>query len=238
MRILVVGGSGLVGSLVLPRLAAEHDVVNLDPLAPRYASGARHVPGTPADLPLLAEAAQGVDTLLFLAMGPKAQETWDEPETARRHLDISVSGLHLALRFAAEAGADHAVYASSMSAYEDFPWPQRVPAAAEPDATDWYGLGKRLGEQVLAAAVSRHRISGIALRLCWPLPDEDWQAYRDEPNATFATAGSDLCRAFLAAVARRGRGFEAVAISGDHRQRYVDLGAARELLGWSPQARR
>jgi hypothetical protein len=55
--------------------------------------------------------------------------------------------------------------------------------------------------------------------------------------ACVGTAGTDVSSAFRAALARRGHGFEAVAISGDRHCRYADLKPARDLLGWQPSVR-
>lgn len=104
-------------------------------------------------------------------MGPLAG--WGEVANVAAHFDANVKGLHLALWAAAEAGVRHAVVASSMSVYpnpaddETYPDPDTPPGA-----TDFYGLTKRLGEQVGQAAVAEHGISLVALRLCLPTPDD------------------------------------------------------------------
>src|SRR5262245_55590392 len=107
MRILVVGGSGHVGTLTLPALTAEHDVRVFD-LRPPRVEVADYVAGDVADFAALRGAMAGREALVFMAMGPMAD--WGSPENAAAHFDVSVKGLYLALRAAHESGIGHAVY--------------------------------------------------------------------------------------------------------------------------------
>jgi nucleoside-diphosphate-sugar epimerase len=74
------------------------------------------------------------------------------------------------------AGVPHAVYLSSLSVYAD-PVSRWLDESAVPDATDVYGLTKRLGEEVCRAAVARDGLSVNILRLAWPTPDHLWPAW-------------------------------------------------------------
>jgi nucleoside-diphosphate-sugar epimerase len=153
---------------------------------------------------------------------------------AALQFDVAVKGVYLATRAASEAGVSHGVYASSMSVFADYPSPDGPIGDIAPDQTHFYGLAKRLGEEVIQAAVRTSGMSVLALRLCMPMSDADWLATEDPMLARIGTAGSDVSSAFRAALRRRGHGFEAVAISGDRHSRYADLKPARDLLGWQP----
>lgn len=238
MRVLLVGGSGFVGSQVVPLLAARHELRLYDRRPPPYETDVEYVPGDVTDFAALAAAVDGVDALLYMAMG--RSDRWGSPENARAHLEVATCGLHLALRAAHEAGIRHAVYTSSMSVYA-FPRPgqdragSRYPDESVPtDATDFYGLAKRLGEEVCRAAAAAWDLDVVALRLCHPTPDHAWPRTDDPVRATIATSSRDVARALLAALERRGHGFEAFAISGDAAERIVTLGRARTALGWEP----
>ncbi|HEX2131451.1 MAG TPA: NAD(P)H-binding protein, partial [Actinophytocola sp.] len=108
MRLLVVGGCGSVGSIVVPHLARRHEVRVLDLAEPRDpAAGVDYHAGDLHDVDLVASLAEGVDSLVFMAMGPNAR--WDTPETARAHLDVAVPGLYATLTGVHRAGVTHMV---------------------------------------------------------------------------------------------------------------------------------
>ncbi|GAA2754738.1 NAD-dependent epimerase/dehydratase family protein [Actinopolymorpha rutila] len=256
MRVLVIGGSGLVGGLVLPRLAERHDLRVFDLKPPRSDVDVEYVAGDLRDVAAVTRAVEGVDAMIFMAMGPMAG--WGSIDNARAHFEVAAPGLHVALRAAHEAGVTHAVYTSSMSVYAEpavddpradddiprddtisispgVPGRDRYPdESTPPDATDFYGLAKRMGEEVCRNAVEVYGMSVVALRLCHPVADDDFPR-TDHPRARLiCTSARDVARALLAALDRRGHGFEPFAISGDGAERLVPMTRARELLGWTP----
>ena len=113
MRLLIIGGSGHVGGLVLPHLAAQHEVCVYDRKPPTV--DVPYIQGDVADFTALSSAMLGRDALIFMAMGPA--ENWEDPAVPGLHFDVSPKGLYLALRAARDAGVRHAVYTSSMSVY-------------------------------------------------------------------------------------------------------------------------
>lgn len=250
MRLLVVGGCGLVGSIVLPHLAAAHEIRVLDLAEPGVAvSGVDYSVGDLHDVDLVADLAAGVDSLVFMAMGPTTD--WDSPATARAHLDVAVPGLHATLTGAHRAGVRHMVYTSSMSVYPyplegDFPPPGVVEDSADdrlgrypdestpPTARDFYGLAKRLGEEVCRTA-TEWGMDAVCLRLCFPTPDESWPREGTAMQRAMSTSARDLAAAIDAALARRGKGFDCYAISGDGDERTMSLAKARRELGWAPK---
>lgn len=233
MRLLIIGGSGHVGGLVLPHLAAQHEVCVFDRKPP--AGDLPYIQGDVADFTALSSAMLGRDALIFMAMGPG--DHWEDPAVPGMHFDVSPKGLYLALRAARDAGVAHAVYTSSMSVYAPpHTRPEgRYPQESAPtDATDFYGLAKRFGEDVCVAATQDGVLSVVALRLCHPVPDAHWPPPGSDVAATISTSATDTARALLAAVDYGGHGFEAFTISGDTAGRYTTLSKARDLLGWAP----
>jgi nucleoside-diphosphate-sugar epimerase len=230
MRLLVIGGSGHVGRLVLPSLATEQEVRVFD-LQPPRSPDVEYVFGDVRDFAGLRSAAADRDALVFMAMGSMAD--WGSPANAAAHFDVSVTGLYLALRAAHEVGIGHAVYTSSMSVYREprspeNPYPEEtVPA----DATDFYGLAKRCGEQVCLSAVAEYGMSVVALRLCHPVAD--WPP-ADPHKVGIATSGRDTARAILRGLDYRGHGYEAFTISGHAAGRMLSIEKARRVLDWSP----
>jgi nucleoside-diphosphate-sugar epimerase len=233
MRVLVVGGSGLVGGLVLPQLARQHALRIFD-LRPPIDPSWDYVAGDVADFDALARAAVGQEALLYMAMGDKDYETIASVTT---NFDVNVKGVYLALYAAHQAGITHAVYTSSMSVYDGDLMTRFFPdEEITLDSSHLYGLTKRLGEEVCRNATRAWRMSINALRLCFPTPDAEWRAKTRPGVPTLATAASDVARALLAALDYRG-GFQAFMISGDYQQKLMDMSKAKRLLGWEPQAR-
>lgn len=237
MRVIVVGGSGTVGSLVLPYLAEHHELAVFDLKPPVADVAVDYHAGDLRDVAAVRRAVDGADQLLFMAMGPLAG--WGTPDNARLHLEVAVPGLHTALEAAHDAGIERAVYTSSMSVFtaprasggsRDCYPDESVP----PDATNFYGLAKRLGEEVCRNAVLEWGMDVVALRLCHPTADAEFPRTDDPHTQTICTSARDTARALLAALDFRGTGFEAFGISGDGAERLVPISKAREVLGWHP----
>jgi nucleoside-diphosphate-sugar epimerase len=240
VKVLVIGGSGRVGSLVLPSLARRHGITVFDLKPPRQDVAARYIAGSVCDPEALYDAAEGMDVLLYMAMGPDWRRT-DDPKILAAwradHYDVNVKGLHLALFAAHRNGIAHAVFTSSMSVYHGI-HKRRMEGDEEtpPDADDAYGFTKRLGEEVCRSACRVWGMSVNAMRLCLPVSEEKWHAEVKPGQSTIMTTGEDVARALLAALEYRD-GFQAFAISGDYAQERMSLAKARRLLGWEPLAR-
>jgi nucleoside-diphosphate-sugar epimerase len=234
LQVLVVGGSGYVGGLTLPRIAEQHTLRVFDlrpPLDPNW----QYVAGSVGDVDALARAVAGMDALLYMAMGDK---NYSGSAGITTNFDVNVKGLYLALYAAQAAGVTHAVYTSSMSIYGGQLLDRYFPdEQITPDASDIYGFTKRLGEEVCQNAARVWGMSVNALRLCFPTPEDEWLATTRAGTPTIATSGDDVARALLAALAYRGCGFQTFMISGDYEQKLMNMAKARQLLGWEPRAR-
>jgi nucleoside-diphosphate-sugar epimerase len=239
MQVLLVGGSGYVGGLVLPLLAKRHAVRVLDLRPPPDAVD--YLEGSATDYPTLRRAIEGVDAVVHCAMAP--EEQLRTPGGIAAAFDVNVKSVQLTLLAARDAGVPHAVHISSLSVYRDVT-ARRLDETVPPDATDVYGLTKRLGEQVCRAATVEWGLSVTVLRLAWPTPDEVWPAWakRKQPRRIRAadgtpieaTAASDLAAALLAALDHRD-GYQEFIISGDRSAGLWSTAKAREVLGWAPR---
>jgi nucleoside-diphosphate-sugar epimerase len=249
VRIVVIGGSGYVGSLILPGLAdAGHQVCVLDPAAP--AGNADWVRGRATDPAALDAALDGAAAVIHSAMKRPAPGGTPDPVT---WFTVLVTSVFTALAAGARAGVMRAVLISSISVFanEPVPIPDRMlDETSPPDATDVYGLAKRLAEHVGQAAAQAHGMTVTALRLGWPTTEPAWPAWalpgfpapavirRADGTQVPALAASDLTAAVLAALDRNSGGFEAVHILGDDGSgRCWSTAKARALLGWQPKRR-
>jgi nucleoside-diphosphate-sugar epimerase len=231
MQVLVIGGSGTVGTLVLPYLAKRMQLCIFD--TKPSALPLPCIEGNVLDFDRLLAACPGRDALLYLAMGP--HEHWGEPANVLAHFDANITGLYLALMAANRSGIAHAAVTGTMSVYaasgERMIEHEDVPT----DACDHYGLSKRLGEDVCRAAARQWGMSINLLRLYQPQARADWESVLSHPLATEA---GDVARAIELALRKRFGGYEAFNITGDWTQQSVSLAKAKSLLGWEPQARR
>lgn len=232
MKILVVGGSGRVGSLVVPILAKTHDlrIFDLQPPVGDY----DYFRGDVTDYDALAEAASGTDALIYMAMGSL---NWNETAGVVSAFDVNIKGVHLALRAAHAAGIAQAVYTSSMSVYrENLMVRYFSDEDLTPDTPELYGFTKRLGEEVCQNAVRLWGMNVTALRLCFPTAEDKWLHETVLGTPTIATTANDVARALAAALELRA-GFQAFTISGDYEQKIMNMAKAKRLLGWEPLAR-
>lgn len=233
MRILVIGGSGHVGSLVTPVLAEKHTLRVFDRRPPQMET-LEFFEGDVTDFHHLAEAMGDMEAVIYMAMGSL---NWTEVEGVTSAFDVNVKGVYLALKAAHEAGIQQAVYTSSMSVYTADLMTRYFPDEdVTPDATGLYGFTKRMGEEVCRNAAREWGMNVNALRLCHPTAEDKWLDETRASVPTIATTGRDVANALMAAVAYQG-GFQAFTISGDYEQAVMNMSKARRLLGWEPLAR-
>ena len=232
MKVLVVGGSGIVGTLVLPCLVREHRITVFN-LVPAGVPDVESVVGSVHDHHALQRAAAGADALVYMAMGSLKWRDWEGSETG---IDVNVKGLHFALRALAEAGGSQAVYCSTMSVYADLQHRYFPDEDLPPDETNVYGFTKWLGEEVCRNATRRWGMNVNVLRLCMPTAREAWLEQTVAGVPTYATMDEDVARAIAAALRFQG-GFQPFMISGDYEHKLMNMTRAKRLLGWAPQAR-
>lgn len=193
------------------------------------------VEGNVCDPVALLSASHGMDTLLYMAMGPG---DWSLPTLAGGSFDVNVKGVYLALEAAHKAGISHAVYTSSMSVYEGDLYRRYFPdEEITPDSRHIYGFTKLLGEECCRVACREWEMSVNALRLCLPVSEDRWMEQTILGKPTIMTTADDVARALLAAIAYRGSGFQPFMISGDYEQKLMNMSRARRILGWAPTAR-
>ncbi len=252
MRVLVIGGSGYVGTLALPHLAARHELRVLDIKPPADGLTCEYVESDANDTAAVTAACAGVDAVIHMAMA-----RMDDPHHSRSAaqnaaaFDIHVKSVYLALSAAGQAGIRHAIHVSSLSVHANLGHRPVTPADV-PDATDPYALTKRLGEEAARAAATRDGMALTILRLAWPTPDDAWPEWAiraasvgpGEPHQFAmhdgtlvpALAGTDLAAALAAALENPPAPAEvrALPLAGDTEGIAVDLSPIREALGWWP----
>ncbi len=248
MKVLVVGGSGHVGSFITPYLRRHHDLRVLDPRPPRH-DGVEHVEGSATDPDALRRALDGVDAFIYLVMksGQGGTSTAQDIPTIVDNYEVNAKGLHLLLFIAQEMGIKRGIYTSSLSVHyrrrERYPAEELVPL----DSPSVYGLTKGFGELICQYFARWFDMNIIALRITGPRTRRQWLAEQatgsidSDGVRLYLTDEEDLANAYLGALdaIQVGHGrFDAVFISGDEEHEEQNLSKAQRLLGWQPRARR
>ena len=249
MQVLVVGGAGHVGTILRPALEAEHDVRYLDMRRVEDTDAPTFV-GSVTDVALVREAAQGVDAVVYLAMGLSRPAAGGERDYSPM-FDVNVHGVYRVLHEALSAGARNFIFASSLSVFE--PLDGREGALNEqgrPDSWIPYGLTKWLGEQVCERAADLHPQATISvLRLYLPVSDASecrWPGDKQRPFdpdtgqrkwgcKTYPLGPRDTQRLFLAALALDRPGLHVMHAAGDLENKHVPYQQAEAILGWTPR---
>jgi nucleoside-diphosphate-sugar epimerase len=225
MKLLVIGGSGRVGTGVLPFLAEKHEITVYD-VRPPQVDSVEYIEGSVLDVPALEQAMGDAEGLIYMAMNAE----FDDPDDG---YDINVRGVHKTFQAALNVGMKHIVHTSTGSIMDETS--DHFADDHPLHACHFYGLSKGMGEMVCEFFARMHGLSVIALRLCAPSSEERWkeQCKPDRPN--MYTTHRDTARAYDIALGMTDhQGFDAALISGDHEWTMVDCSRAKELLGWVP----
>ena len=168
-KVLLTGGSGLVGRRVATRLREYCELTHFDLANP--GDGLRWIQGSLCDAEAVAAACAGQDSVVHMAAlhGRRWEAVGDHVG-----FEVNVVGTHNVLEGARQAGARRVVFTSSIWATGHPPVPAPYLPVDEDlprQPSELYGLTKALGEQMCRFASDRHGVSTICLRPGGILPD-------------------------------------------------------------------
>lgn len=245
MKVLLVGGSGIVGTFITPYLRQHHELRVLDVRPPDHGDMVEYMEGSISNPDDVRRALDGVDSFINLVMrNPQGgSSTEQDLPTIINNYEVNTLGLHLLLWTAQGMGIKCGVHTSSMSVHfrerTRYPSEETVPL----DSPSVYGLTKGLGEQICQYFAHWFEMRLIALRITGPRTRADYLAERRQPihPGIYVTDEEDLANAYLAALEAVNIGqsrFDAVFIAGDEHEQVHNLSKARQLLGWMPASQR
>jgi nucleoside-diphosphate-sugar epimerase len=248
MKVLLVGGSGLVGTFIAPYLKPQHALRVLD-LRPPADADVEYVQGSITNVDDLKRALDGMDVFINMVMqSPQGGSSNDQTLTQIvENYTVNTLGLHLLLWTAQSMGIRRGVHTSTMSVhYRERTWypaEESVPL----DTPSVYGLTKGFGERICEYFARWFDMNLIALRITGPRTREQFlaerRAHSEKPveHRLYWSDEEDLARAYLAALqaVQVGHGrFEAIFIAGDEAEEEHNLSKARRVLGWQPQSQK
>ena len=179
MKILVTGGSGLVGRSVVDELAKSHTVEALD-LKPLHRSDIRFHRADVLDLPALLSVVKGFDVVVHLAGIPHPLN-----EPAERVFRVNTLGTFHMLEASARSGVKQFIFMSSESTLgfafsTKRHWPDYIPIDERHPLRpqDAYGLSKVTGELLCAATTRKTGMQTICLRAPWIWAPEEKEFYK------------------------------------------------------------
>jgi len=153
--ILVTGATGLLGSALIPELAAAHDVVAVARRPPTQPGGVRWVthdlgqPTLPGDLP------SHIDVVIHLA---QSREFRDFPAQAVDIFAVNVTSTVLLADWARRAGARQFMLASTGSVYQPSSLPHREDEAVDAASPLSFYAASKLAAESLARTYDPHLI--------------------------------------------------------------------------------
>ena len=241
MKVLLVGGAGLVGTFVTPYLRQRHDLRVLDVVAPMH--DVDYVEGSVTDPDAVRRALDGMDTFITVVM-KGGQGGFSRDHTPQQVIDnysVNCLGLHLLLLTAHELGITRGVHTSTMSVHHRsrawYPNEDSVPL----DGPNVYGLSKGFAEQICGYFAREFQMNLAVFRITGPSTRDRYLERRAAPpqGGVVPTDEEDLAEAYLAGLdfVQGGNGrFEVFFIAGDEAHEQINISKAQALLGWEPKA--
>lgn len=240
MNLLLVGGSGLVGTCITPYLRAHHTLRVLDLVPPQH--DVDFVEGSIADPVALRRALEGMDSFITVVM-KSGMGGFTRDHTVEQTIDnytVNCLGLHLLLLTAHELGITRGIHTGTMSQHRrDRTWYASEDSVPQ-DGPNVYGLTKNLAEEICRYFAREFQMNLAVFRITGPSTRARFLERRQAPPVlgVVPTDEEDLANAYLAGLdfLQEGQGrFDAFFIAGDENSEQINISRARALLGWEPR---
>ena len=221
--VLITGSAGRVGRVLVEAFRDRYRLRGFDRVPTPNLDD--HAVGDVGDLEALTAACAGVDAVVHLAGCPSPSAPWDEI------LRSNIVGTHNALEAARRAGVRRFVFSSRAGLVQDYPDDQlrTVDLARRP--TDYYSVGKCLGEDLGYMYWRRHGLEFVSVRIGHFTPE------RPEPTHPHHLGRADLVRVFERALEQPDVGHAIVFGVSDSSHRMYDLDHGERALGYVPEQR-
>ena len=259
-KVLVTGVYGLIAGAVYERLSQQPERYDVYGLSRRRHSSDRvareHGLQVPDDRFRLADleefdallrAVEGMDVVVQMAADPNEDAPWEST------LRSNVIGAYHVFEACRQAGVERVVFASSVMAswgYQlDEPYraikecrfadvPDPIPLVTHldpPRPTEPYSASKVWGEALARCYSDVHGLSCICLRIGWVNAED--RAWNPEIAAVWVSQRDIVQLVERCVDAPEDLRFDVFYGISDNRHRWVDIGHARDVVGYVPQDR-
>jgi nucleoside-diphosphate-sugar epimerase len=229
-KVLITGAAGRIGSFLTQQLAGRYDFALTDMRPPVDARGFPFVEADIADLEAMRGLCQGVDTVVHLAADPSTKASWESL------LPRNVVGLYNVFQAAHEAGCRRVIFASSINAVNGYPRELQIHTGMPVRPANLYGATKAWGEAVACFYADQRGLSAICLRFGWVIARDSPLLKTQRDLLDIALTYEDLARLVQASIdAPDSLRFGVFHGVSNNRWKRLDIGDARQLLGYAPQ---
>ena len=174
-----------------------------------------------------------MDVVLHLAADPSPSATWDTL------LPVNIIGTYNVFAAAKAAGVRRVVYASSIHAVGGYDSDRQVAPNDPVNPGDLYGVTKCFGEAMGRYMAEQEGVQCVAVRIGAFQPVEKIDESHESKTAVALldsfVSQRDLDQLLRRAVEAEHLKFAVVHGLSDNRFKKMDIGSARELLGYEPQ---
>ena len=245
MNLLLVGGSGLVGTVITPYLQQHYRLRVLD-LEPPQHDDVEYVHGSITDPDAVRRSLLGMDGFIAMVMksGQGGRGRDHTIEQAIDNYTVNCLGHHVLLYTASELGILQGIYTSTMSVHNRnrnrYPSEDAIPL----DGPDVYGLTKGFTEGICKYFSREYDMNLLVYRITGPCSRDMFIDRIKSPPAgvkLYYTDEEDLANAYLAGLhflQNGNRGCEVFYISGDEKHEEMNMTKASSILGWEPSTRK
>ncbi len=233
LRVLVTGAAGRIGSTFARQSSDRYELTLMTapgegPDEDLSALG-RRVEGDLRDVECMKRLCEGIDTVVHLAACASPTTPWDPV------LQNNIIGTYNTFVAAVSAGCRRVVFASSIHAVSGYPVDHQVQMDDPVNPGDLYGVSKCFGEAMARFVSEQKGVSAIVVRIGAFQPISKARDPDSLPLINAFVSQRDLVQLLQRSVDDRRLRFAIVAGLSANPFNRMDIGPARELLGYGPE---
>lgn len=231
-RVLVTGSHGRIGASFSSAVRDRYRLRLLVRREEHLAAAERNGEGFVGDLcepTSFRPAFEDVDTVIHLAADPSPKADWD---SLHRN---NIVATYNTFRAAVEAGCRRVIFASSIHAVSGYPADYQVHAQDPVNPGDLYGASKCFGEALARLVAVQERLSAIVLRIGAFQPREEAMHAERIGMMNAFVSHRDLNQLIRLSIDDERILFAVFHGLSGNRFNRMDIGTARELVGYEPE---